>query len=126
MNFLKLNWNKFFGIILGIVIIFVGISFENDNADSYSGVSSLTFGADFYTEVHDAAAKAATRTGEVHDVVAKGISTGLIVFGFFVICLFLAMLKMPEKKTEQIAAIEFEQIDSMEDEPDTEFVPIIE
>ncbi len=106
MKFLKTNWNKLPGILFGIIIVILGLTFESDR---YHSVSSLKFGADFYTEIHGVTANAASRIGEVYDLMAKGISMALVVFGCFVIFLFIALLKFPKAASNagENKAVEF-------------------
>lgn len=71
------------GIIMGIVII----NFKGDFYDYTDSVASARFGADFYTEIHDAARTAANNIGGTSHLIGKiGKSLVTAIGSGFILC----------------------------------------
>ena len=79
------------GILCGIIVLVLGLIIVAQDHGSYG--EYYTFGADFYTEVQNAAAKAASNIYHVYQLIAKSIGYLLISLGLTNICIFGSKLK---------------------------------
>ena len=90
-------------IVAALALIFAIVCFvmAGDNADYHgSGVSSLTFGADFYTEVHNAAAWVANNTHLTNKYLGELMTiSGLGMVLVSVLCFGLGKAYRPPKIT---------------------------
>lgn len=76
------------GIIMGIVII----NFKGDFPVYTDSVSSAMFGADFYTEIHDAASTAANNISDTAYLIQKiGRSLMIAIGSGFILCSLYSM-----------------------------------
>lgn len=74
------------GFICGIIVIIWGIIILNKEAGGK--VFSVTFGGDFYTEIHDATRVAANNLQLLCQIISSGIGYLLLAIGLTDICMF--------------------------------------
>lgn len=98
------------GIFVGIITIIIGLNIMDYNYGK--SVSSVTFGADFYTEEHKATATAANNVKDLIEFLGKVFGWLFIGFGVFEICLFGTKLSttMVTKKSDIVVKNEVPKI----------------
>ncbi len=92
-------WNVI-GILTGILAIIVGIWFLKQRFFEPASLESMTFGADFYTEIYKASRRIhgmLTNINDFIEYVKKGFGWSFIFFGLVDICVFASKLQLPEK-----------------------------
>lgn len=102
----RLDWKKWLkgnawytaGILCGIIVLILGLTIVTQDHGSYGNY--YTFGADFYTEVQNAAAKAASNIYHVYQLIAKSTGYLLISLGLTDICIFGSKLKAADGSKE--------------------------
>lgn len=96
-NWQKNIWN-FIGIVLGVSCIIVGmVVLEGRNLVYYK---ALSFGADFYTEIHTAAANLVTATRNVSHQICTAMGAFFILFGGIDICFFGSKITMTKNAAD--------------------------
>lgn len=95
----QMDWKKWLkrnawhsaGILCGIIVLILGLTIVAQDHGSYGDY--YTFGADFYTEVQNTAAKAVSNIYHVYKLMAKSTGYLLISLGLTDICIFGSKLK---------------------------------
>lgn len=101
------KWNKA-GMAIGVISIIIGAVFILKPTDVPGYVESVTFGGDFYTEIHKASAVIASRLGAVIEclgLLQKGLGFAFVLSGALEIIFFGQ--KNAEAKAESGARKEF-------------------
>ncbi len=78
------------GMLMGVLLLFSGFTglglFFGKNFSGYGSYpDSAVFGADFYTEIHDAVRNAAYNTNKIIDMLGSCLKTFDIAFGSFML-----------------------------------------
>lgn len=95
---MKENWPHMLCILVGIAITIVGIVFLEEY-NKYGGYyHPLTFGADFYTEMHEVAANIATALHNIYEMARVAFGWFLIGVGLTEIIVFAGKLRFPKKE----------------------------
>ncbi len=103
----KLDWHKnlwnLVGMGLGVLCIIFGLVFLG--ARNYVYYKSITFGADFYTEIHAAVANAVIAARKIYDKLCFAAGAFFLMFGGIDICFFGSrlVLKKKEAPTDEAA-----------------------
>lgn len=84
---MKNNILSIVGIAVGVAMIITGIAFFID-IPSYSSISSATFGADFYTYIHEAVVRVANSVRGIYRTLSWFIGLLFIYTGIIDICIF--------------------------------------
>ena len=96
---LKKNWAYYFGILAGLAIICVGIEFLCSYKIYYGDMSSITFGADFYTEIHNATVYVVNTLRNIHNLLRIAFGSLFIFAGVVDVMAFGSQLKFPVKES---------------------------
>ena len=84
----KVNLFAILACLLGLTAIIVGITLLNAPTESARDGGGLTFGADFYTEMHGVTRDVFLSTLRIHEAINLGLGFLLITLGGFGICAF--------------------------------------
>ncbi len=93
------------GMLVGAAAIVVGILFLEQQYYSSSSLDSITFGADFYTEIYNASRRIYSRLGLINDVieyVRSAFGWMFIFFGLVDICVFGSRLQFPQPEIDAV------------------------
>lgn len=98
----KQNIFPLLGMLIGVIAIIMGLVFLSEFTDNYGSLSSVTFGGDFYTEIHKVTRAAANRVGDLADMLGTAIAWVFILGGAIDICAFGSKLKAaPQEGKEE-------------------------
>lgn len=104
---LKENWSSYVCILVGAVLVIVGIVFLTDYKKYYGDMSYITFGADFYTEIHEATARAVNTLRSIYEMLRVAMGTFMVAAGVTDIAVFGGKLKFPKmEEKETIESVE--------------------
>ena len=84
----KVNLFAILACLLGLAAVIVGITLLNTPTESARDGGGLTFGADFYTEMHGVTRDVFLSTLRIHEAITLGLGFLLITLGGFGICAF--------------------------------------
>lgn len=84
----KINLFALIACLLGLAAVIVGITLLNTPTESARDGGGLTFGADFYTEMHGVTRDVFLSTLRMHESINLGLGFLLITLGGFGICAF--------------------------------------
>lgn len=101
--FTKLNikeniWD-YICILSGIILVIVALVILTDYKQYYGDMSPSIFGADFYTEIHDATVRVVNTARNIYEMIRIAIGTFMLSTGVIEICVFAKRLKF--HKTEE-------------------------
>lgn len=103
LNF-KDNWAYFLCMIIGVVLTIVGILFLTNYKMYYGDYRAVTFGGDFYTEIHKATTSAVNTLRNIYELVRIGIGWCMIGVGVTEIVVCGSKLKFLECKDDNLAS----------------------
>lgn len=84
----KINLFALIACLLGLAAVIVGVTLLNTPTESARDGGGLTFGADFYTEMHGVTRDVFLSTLRMHESINLGLGFLLITLGGFGICAF--------------------------------------
>ena len=84
----KVNLFAILACLLGLAAVIVGVTLLNTPTESARDGGGLTFGADFYTEMHGVTRDVFLSTLRMHESINLGLGFVLITLGGFGICAF--------------------------------------
>ena len=96
----KINLWALLGCIIGILAIVVGITILCSETEISRDKGSVSFGADFYTEMHKVTRNTFISTLRMNETLNMGCGWLIIIIGFFGLCHFAPKVSNKNIKME--------------------------
>ena len=98
----KKNWSVYVGMLAGIALVVVGVVFLTDFKMYYGNIKAVTFGGDFYTQIHEVTTHAANTLREIYEMVRIACGTIMVTLGIADVAAFAGKLTVciKEKNVE--------------------------
>ena len=103
---LKENIWDYLCIIAGIILVIVALVILTSYKQYYGDMTPSIFGADFYTEIHDATVRVVNTARNIYEMLRISIGTFMLSAGIIDICFFAKRLKFHTDNNSAIQQID--------------------
>lgn len=96
LNFRE-NWSVYVGMLAGLSLVIVGMIILMGYKKYYGDMRYITFGADFYTEIHEATARAVNTLRSIYEMIRVALGTFMVATGVSQVAIWGGKLKFTQK-----------------------------